>query len=153
MKTFGMALGLALLIAAVAVPAFAYGPGYGWDGGYGPGYYHGYGPGYSNLTPDQLNKLNRLNQKFYNEATALNNDIWAKSDQLDALLNSPNPDSQNVKALQKEIGDLRAKLAERRVQYNSEAQTIVPGAGYAVGYGRGYYGPWMGGGPGYCWNY
>jgi Spy/CpxP family protein refolding chaperone len=154
MKGFGIALGLALLYAAVAVPAFAYGPpACGWGGVYGPGYYQGYGPGYSNLTPDQMNKLDQLNQKFYNETTGLQNELWSKSDQLDALLNSSHPDPQKVKALQKEIGELRARLAEKRAQYNSEAQTIAPGAGYAWGYGRGYYGPWMGNGPGYCWNY
>jgi zinc resistance-associated protein len=163
MKRLGIALGLALLIAAMTSPAFAWGPGCAWGGGYGPGYQQGYGPGYSNLTPDQLSKLDQLNHKFYNETVPLRNELWAKSGQLQAMLNSSNPDPGKVQALQKEIGDLRTKLAQERDQYNLEARKIAPGAGYAWGYGRGYYGPPMGRdygpsyapgyGPGYCWNY
>jgi hypothetical protein len=46
----GLAAGLvgAAVIGGIASSAYAYGPGYGYYGGYAPGYYGGYAPAYSN---------------------------------------------------------------------------------------------------------
>jgi zinc resistance-associated protein len=175
MKRLTMILGIVVLVGAVAVPVFAWGPGWGW-GHHMRGYWGG-GPGYAgtyrSLTSEQRNQLDALNQKFYGEAADLRYQIWAKSSELDSILSSTSPDLEKAKALQKEISDLRAKLDEKELGYELEARKIVPqdqsGPGYAGGYGYGYgrgpgmmgpgygyhmggFGPGMGYGPGACWD-
>jgi zinc resistance-associated protein len=139
-----LGLGLALLIVAMAAPAFASTPVCG--GAYGPGYYQGYGPGYSTLGPNQRSRLDQLNHKFYEETSSLQNEIWAKSGQLDRLRRSSNANPEEVKRLQKEISGLKTKLTEKRGEYNLEARKVNPGARLGSGYDPGY-------GPAYCWNY
>ncbi|MBW1704460.1 MAG: periplasmic heavy metal sensor [Deltaproteobacteria bacterium] len=171
MKRLAIVLGSLMLVAAIAYPVFAWGPGWGrghhmmgpWGGG--PGYPGQYGSGYGNLTREQQSKLDALDKKFYDETNNLRNEMWAKSTELNALLNTPNPDEAKAKALQKEITELRNKLAEKGLAYRLEARKIAPdagpGRGYGSGPGRGHgpgmmgYGPGPGGhgpGPGYCWN-
>ena len=161
MKRLAMIVGVVLLAGAVAAPVFAWGPGWGWGHhmmgywGGNPGYYGGYG----NLSPEQRDQLNALDQKFYDETADLRNQMWTKSSELNAILSSANPDLEKAKTLQKEINDLRSKLDEKRLNYELEARKIAPqeqqGQAYAGG-GYGYhmrgYGPGMGYGPGACWN-
>lgn len=164
-------IGTILLIAAIAAPVLAYGPGWergqrmmGYSGG-GPSYCGQYGRGYENLTEAQRGQLDRLHQKFYDETAQLRNEIWSRSAELNTLLNSSNPDAEKAKALQKEISGLKAKMAEKRINFELEERKISPevrsGRGYSRGYSshmRGYgpstgYGGHMGGyGPGACWN-
>jgi zinc resistance-associated protein len=159
MKRLAMILGIVVLVGAVAVPVFAWGPGWGW-GHHMMGYW-GSGPGYAgsyeNLTSEQRSQLDTLNSKFYDETAGLRNQVWTKNSQLDSILNRPNPDLEKAKALQKEISELRAKLDEKRLSYELEARKIAPqeqlGGAYAGGYGyhMGGFGPGMGYGPGACW--
>ncbi len=169
--------GIALLIAALAIPAFARGPG--WGGGYGgrwgggPGYNcpgYGYGPSGANLTDEQRNKLAELERNFYESTAQLRNQIWAKRGELQTLLNSPNPDPEKARTLRKELSDLQGKMAQERLALNLEERKIDPNAGFGGGYGRGYgrgsgrggfggpcpgggYGRMGGGyGAGGCWN-
>ncbi len=134
------------------------GPGSCWNNGSGFGN-PGYGnPGYGNLTDDQEKQLDELNHKFFDETASLRSDIWKKTNDLNVLLDSPNPDVDKSKALQKELSDLKAKMAEKRLSYDLEARKIAPDARYARrgGYGYGHmmgWGPHMGGyGPGGGWN-
>ena len=61
----------AALVAAVAVPLLAYGPGWGrghhrmgpW--GSGPGYSQQYERGLGNLTEEQRSQLEQLDRKYY----------------------------------------------------------------------------------------
>jgi zinc resistance-associated protein len=186
MKKVGMISGLVLLAALVAYPVLAWGPGWGGGpmmgyGGYGGGPMMGYGgngggpgscwnggrgygnpgygnPAYGNLTDEQEKQLDDLNRKFFDETASLRNDIWKKTNELDVLLDSPNPDVEKSKALQKELSDLRAQMAEKRLSYNLEARKIAPDARNARRGGFGYghmmgWGPHMGGyGPGGGWN-
>ena len=161
-----------VIVAAFAVPLFAHGPGWGrghhtmgrW--GSGPEYRWQYERDYGNLTEEQRNRLEQLDRTFYNETADLRNEIWAKASELNTVLNSPNPDPQKVKSLQREISDLRATLDEKRLSYELEARKITPEQRSGRGYGRDYYGHHMGGygphmgygwhgegyGPGSCWN-
>lgn len=180
MKRLITLFGILVLVGAVAVPVLAHGPGWGrghhmgWGGGPGQGYCGDYGPGASNLTEEQRTKLDTLNKKFYDETAQLRNEMWTKSRELSALLNSANPDAEKARALQKEITGLRAQLAEKRLDFELEERKIAPdtrygsgyGRGYGQGYGRGYghhmggyghhmggSGPHMGGyGQGGCWQ-
>ncbi len=78
------------------------------------------------------------------------------------MLDSSTPDAEKATALQKEISDLKAKMAEKRLSYDLEVRKIAPDTQerrYGRGYGRGYGRSMMGEGPrtggrgqGPCWN-
>ena len=144
MKRLFALLGILVLVGAIAVPVLAHGPGWGrghhmgWGGGPGYGPCGDYGPGASNLTEEQRSKLETLHKKFYDETAQLRNEKWTKSRELRALLNSPNPDADKARALQKEISGLRSQLAEKRLDFELEERKIAPDAHYGYGYGRGY---------------
>jgi zinc resistance-associated protein len=156
MKKIATLTAMIVLVVALAVPALAQGPGWG-RGRYvqaGPGYcpYYGgaYGGSWTNLTEEQRQQLNQLYQKFFDQTAQLRSQLWAKQSELNALLNTSNPDPGKAKALQKEISDLRAKISQERINLTLEARKISPEAGYGSGwgYGRGF-GPMHGGfGPG-----
>lgn len=172
MKRLASVLGIALLVGAMAVPVFAWGPRWGmghhmmghWGGG--PGYSWNDGPRYDNLTEEQRTRLEKLYQEFNDETARLRNELRAKTGDLNTLLSLSNPDTEKARALQKEISGLRTKLAEKRLNFRLEARKINPEARFGWGYGRGGYGPSMRGyapatgygqhmegyGPGYCWN-
>jgi zinc resistance-associated protein len=161
-------LGIVLLIGALAVPVYAlahdWGSGHHMMGSWGRGGY--YGRGYGNITEEQRSQLAQLDRKFYDETANLRDEIWTKSDELNALLNSPNPDLEKAKSLQKEIGDLRTALGAKRLNYALEARKINPDLRFGRAYGMGYYGRHMEGygpgmgygwhrggyGPGSCWD-
>ncbi len=157
MKKTVTILGTLLFAVAIAIPLFAHHPPWGRGhhmmgyGGGGPGWCRPYGGGYDILTEEQRSQLDRLHQKFYDATAQLRNEIWAKSLELNTLLNSPNPDAEKAKALQKEISDLRAKLAQERIDFELEVRKLAPKGYYGRGYSRGC-GWHMGGyGPGACW--
>jgi Spy/CpxP family protein refolding chaperone len=162
--------GIAFLVAALALPAFARGPGWGggpgrWGGGPGYDCPNYYGPSGANLTDEQRNKLTELGRNFYDSTAQLRNQIWTKRSELRTLMSSPNIEQEKARALQKEISDLQAKMAQERLNFAVEERKINPdarfGGGYGGGYGRGMgpgpgmgYGRHMGGGygPRGCWN-
>jgi Spy/CpxP family protein refolding chaperone len=168
MKRLITVLGVVFLIGAFAMPAVAHGPGYGKGPGTGPGWGPGAkgnwggGPGYcwdegratGNLSSEQGDKLNALYRKFHDDTAQVRSDLWNKSGELNRLFNSENPDAEKVKALQKEISDLRAKMAQARIDLELEERKIAPEGTYGRGmrgYGPGMrgYGPGMRGyGPG-----
>jgi zinc resistance-associated protein len=143
--------GVVLLIAALAYPAFARGPG--WGGG--PGGNWGGGPGncpnypgvQDNLTDAQRNQLTELGRKFFDSTAQIRSQMWAKRGEFQAVMSGPNPDPEKAKALQKELSDLRAKMAQERLAYSLEERKINPDARFQGGFGGGY-GRGMGGGRG-----
>ena len=106
--------------------------------GSGPNDCYGYQRGYENLTKEQRSQLEELDRKFYKETAELTNEILAKSADLNTLLNSSNPDPEKVKALQRELSDLRATLDEKWLSYELEIRKINPEPRSGSGYGRGY---------------
>jgi len=152
---------VALLIGALAVPVVAWSHGrvrgHHMMGPWGstPGHGWGHERGYGDITKEQRSQLEQLDRKFHDETADLRNEIWKKSAELNTLLNSSNPDLEKVKALQRELSDLRAKMDEKYLTYELEARKVIPerrsGGRYGMGYGHhmGGYGPHMGYG---CWN-
>jgi len=152
MKKFATMMGILLMTGIMAQTAFAYGPGWGcgrgqpmmgyWEGG------PGYGSPYAHLTEEQQSKLDNLAGKIYSETVNLRNRIWSKKAELNALLDAQTPDAEKAKALQKEISDLKAELAEKRLENALEARKIAPGVRlggvYGPRFGKGPYGPGMG---------
>ncbi len=144
MKKLTSILGITMLVAALSVPVFAWAHGWGrgqynmgYQGGC-PGYETEYGKGYGNLTEDQREKLEKIGRAFYKENDQVRNKIWSKSQELNGLLNSSNPDADKAKALQKEISELRSKLDQARINFKLEAGKINPDARFGEKYGRGY---------------
>lgn len=159
MKRLTTILGVALLVAALTVPVFAWGHGWGRGDhmmgprGSTPGHGWGHERGYGDVTKEQRSQLEDLDRKFHDETADLRNEICKKSAELNTLLNSPDP--EKVKILQKELSDLRDTMDEKWLNYHLEARKINPELRSSEGYGRGY-GHHMGGygsGMGYgCWN-
>jgi zinc resistance-associated protein len=115
-------IGIGILVAVLAVPVTVLARGWGYGGGHmmgnwgmGPGSMMNYGPGNQTLTPEQRTQLEQLDRKFYDETADMRKDLWNKSTELNALLNTTDPDLDKVKALNKEINDLRrSKRSTRR---------------------------------------
>ncbi|MEW6667942.1 MAG: Spy/CpxP family protein refolding chaperone [Thermodesulfobacteriota bacterium] len=155
-----------LVVTALAMPALARGPGWGrGQGGYGPGYGNcpGYGAWDQNLTDEQRAQIDALHKKFFDSTATLRSQVWAKQGELQAIMSSPNPDVEKAKALQKDLSNLRAQMAQERLSLQLEERKINPDArfgGWGRGHGRGGPGPGMrygrgmmgGYGPGGCWN-
>lgn len=129
--------GILVVVGLLAVPVFAQRGGWGkWSGG--PGSCWRGGGSYGNLTESQYVELDKLEQKFFNDTAKLREQIWAKSEELGLLLNTPNPDLEDAKTLQKELSELRGKMDEKRLDFEVEARKIAPNSSYASGWGRGY---------------
>ena len=161
MKKLTMIIGILALIGLVAIPVMAWGPhwvrGHHMMGYYGDSPWYGSNY-YSNMTSEQRSKLDILDREYYDETKELRDQVWAKSEELDSVLESTDPDLDKAKALQKEIRELRTKLDEKTLTYELESRKIVPdrqsGYGYGNRWGRhmGSYGYGMRFGSGYCWN-
>jgi zinc resistance-associated protein len=136
MKGIIKIMGVALLVTAIAIPVWAGGER-GMVRGKGM---RGFGGGefpQSNLTPEQQTQMRELHKKYLDEISEMRNEMMKKSIDLNSALNGSKPDAKKAKAIQKEISDLRAKLAQARIDYIIEAKKINPDARFG--------GPGMGG--------
>jgi zinc resistance-associated protein len=157
-----------LVIAAVlgiGVTSFAgwgrgyWGSGYHMGAGYGMHRGWGYGgQGYpSDLSDEEIARLDKERQDFYEATANLRETLYQKELELRSELAKPEPDAQKAAALQKEISDLESQLDQKRVEHRIKMQKENPGffAGGERGYRRG--GPGMGMGRGFygrgggCW--
>jgi hypothetical protein len=171
---------LGLGATAIAGPGWGRGKHRGWGGpdacpgyGYGPAaeYGRGYGPGYgarSELTEEQLQKLETERESFRKDTEPLRNELYAKEMELRSELAQEKPDVKKAAELQQEISNLSAQLDQKRLEHMIRVKEIHPnaGAGFRGGKGRGKgYGPGYGGGRGgrmgygpggygggYCWR-
>lgn len=155
MKRLLVILGSIVLIGAIAYPVSAWGPGWGRGHpmGYGgPGYCWNYDRGSGALTETQRSQLDDLYQKFYDKTAALRNQIWTKSGELDTLLGTSSPDPEKVRALQREISELKTKMEKERIDLELEARKITPRGSYIRDHRRAHRWHRGGYGPGGCWN-
>lgn len=165
MKRTAVVVGLVGALVLMASAAFAWGPG--WGRGFGP---YGYGPGYglglpvSNLTADQIAKIDKIRSDRYAEMTKLRTELWTKGTELRALYREPALDRAKIAAKQKEIAALQAEMQEKALaaraavaevltpEQRAQLPAVGPGMGPGFGPGRGFgprmgYGPPMGFGP------
>jgi len=132
MKGLITALGIVILAGAIALPAYAHGPdrGKGYYGkghrGGGPGQRWQHSLGHENLTEEQRSQLQKLHQDFYDKTANLRIEVMSKRAELGILLNTSNPDAEKAKALQKEISDLKAQLAQEMINFQLGARKIAP---------------------------
>jgi zinc resistance-associated protein len=139
MKKLVTILGILVLVGVLTAPVFAHRWGRGGNYG-GPGSCLSESGEYGNLAESQRTELEKLEQSFFNDTAKLRDEIWSKSAELNTALNANDPDAAKVRTLQREISALKAKMSEKRVNFELEARKIAPNARYSRGYGRGYAG-------------
>ena len=89
-----------------------------------------HGGGMAKLTDEQKEKLEKAHKKFLDDTTGLRNDLRTKVTELENLFSSPEPDLTKARAIQKEISDLDAKIAQKRIDLRVEQLKINPDARY-----------------------
>jgi zinc resistance-associated protein len=154
-------------IAATSFAGWGRGGGRGWGGNcWGPGSGYGSrgygGQGYqSNLSEEEMNKLNQERQAFFEATSDLREKLYQKELELRSELAKPEPDAKKAAGLQKEISSLESELDQKRLEQRIKMRKEFPRSGYQ-GYGYGPRGRGMGrgmygggdcyGGGGGCWN-
>lgn len=173
MKNLGKVIIVVAIIGILTYAATAFaGGGRGWGAGYCGGQGSGWaqrgyaGPGYqSNLSDEEITKLNEERQAFFEETSELREDLYQKKLALKAELAKKDPDAKVAVSLQKQIseleGELDQKRVEQRIKMKKENPEIFSGRGYGYGgRGKGYggrgmgqgMGPGFGGRGGACWQ-
>ena len=123
-----------------------WGQGSGWgQRGYGPSGNQG------NLSNEQITRLDKERQAFFEETRNLRENLYQKELELRSELAKADPDAQKAAGLQAEISDLAAQLDQKRIDHRIKMQKDNPeffaGRGYGKGgrgMGRGLYGQGMG---------
>ncbi len=159
MKRSIILLGIGILITTFVVSVYAHGPGRGRGGGYamGGGYHmmdswNGGDSGYREFTENERNAMEQLERRFYETTADPRNRLGSKEAELDALLNVRKPDFEKAKTVQREISALRARLEEKRVEYEIEARRIAPNRMSSYyDHHMDEYGSGRGTGAGPCW--
>jgi Spy/CpxP family protein refolding chaperone len=127
-KKIATTVGILVVIAALAIPVFAY------DRGRGKGTGAGFGPegrqapcweAIPNFTTEQSAKLKELREQRDKDILPLKNELIAKRAELRNLWLQSNPDEAAIKAKHQEINDLRAKLQDVMTEYRLEAGKIL----------------------------
>ena len=142
-KTRGIIVLTVVAIFGLTTLAFAgWGRGYGHmmrDGDRGMGYHHrdGYGQGgyYSNLSEDEIAKLEQQRAGFLKATDKTRQKLYEKELALRSELAKENPDTSKASSLQSEISRLQSDLDQKRLDYEIQTRKSVPN--YDRG-GRGY---------------
>lgn len=129
--------GITLLVMALAIPVFAWGPGMP---GMGPGFGPGFGRNYDNrpnLSTEQQEQLDELMKNFDDKTADARNEIMKKQIDLNAEINRDEPDLKKAKAIQKDINELQAKISNAQLEFIIEAKKINPDMPFGKGRGMG----------------
>ena len=155
-------IGIIVAIVLVGGWALAHSP-WGKKGFGGPGYGREYL--HSKLSPEQREKLQAQEQKFYEDTAELRGELHQMRLELRGLWIDPKADPEKIKAKEKELFELQRRIQEKALEYRLAIRELLPEEvigkgpwGYGMGYGphhrRGYMGG-PGSGRGYgggsCW--
>lgn len=131
------ALGIILAITLVGGWAFAHGP---W-GARGYGYPAcGYGYRYSKLTPEQREKLQAQEEKYYRDTEDLRRDLYQKRLDLRKLWVDPKADSERIRAKQKEVFEVERRLQDKAFDHRMALRDLIPEGELGLGPGGYDYG-------------
>jgi zinc resistance-associated protein len=111
-----------LIIIAISSIAFSQGFGRG-KGRYGM---MNQSPIASDLTQEQIEKLQSLQLEFDKETLSLRNDIITKRLEIQKLWSADNLDENAIIAKEKEMMELRNQMQEKRLKYNINLAKILP---------------------------
>ncbi len=110
------------------------GPGMGAGGG-GMGMGCGMGPGMGgmmfhsldqlNLSNEQWSKVQSLRDAHMKEVMPTQNQLFAKNNELRLLWNQINPDGAQVKAKEKELGELQMQMREKATQLMLDVRKVL----------------------------
>jgi Spy/CpxP family protein refolding chaperone len=157
MKKMLVTIGMVGVMALTAATAFAWGPGMGR--GFGPN------PGMAdvNLSPEQVEKIQKIQADRYAEMAPVRTEMFTKRTELQNLFREPVLDQAKIVAKQKEMTTLQAQMQvkalatrtavaetltpEQRAQMPAFGPGMGPGAGSERGMRRMMMGPRMGFGP------
>jgi hypothetical protein len=162
-KILSMAAFLIVVMAAGASADMGRGYGYRGQMHQGSGWHHGgYGaPGsgaFGNLSEEDIKKLDEERKVFFEATKDLRREVYQKRLELASEMARQNPDAARATAIQKEISDTKAQLAQKHMDHIFRVRKINPdlGMGFSggghMGFGmrhRGMMGP---GGYGYQGN-
>jgi len=128
-----------MLIATIAIlfsgiyASADWGRGYGHHRGMhqGQGWHHrGYGgPGsgaFDNLSEDEIKKLDAERTAFFEATKDLRRKVYQKRLELASELAKENPDAATAAALQKEISDFKAQMAQKHLEHLLRVRKINP---------------------------
>ena len=163
MNNFGKAVIVLAIVGVVGLAATSFadwgrgGGGNCWRSddqrGGGPYGYQG------NLSDEDLDRLSKERQAFFEDTSELRQQIYQKDLELRSEMAKKDPDANKAGAIQKEISDLKGQLDQKRINHRIKMQKENPdffaGRGYGRGYGQGFRGRGMGRGfsgrGGGCW--
>ncbi|MFH1122656.1 MAG: hypothetical protein V1758_03240 [Pseudomonadota bacterium] len=142
MKKLAVILGIVLAATAFTFPAYAMGGGMGGGGMMGNSgsdlmdwFRQGQNrSGYAGPAAEERKQIGAVDRQHQEDTVYLKYQIETKEKELDALLNSTNPDMEKVRALHRDIRDLRAESVQEQRRYEVEAGRMNPR------YGSGSYG-------------
>ncbi len=134
MKKIAIITATIMLIVAAAYPVFARGGGRGW-GKYIGGSFGGpcYSSRIQDLTDEQKTGLEELELDFVESTAELRNQLKTKKREMNKALSETEPDLENLKSMQENISELKAEMAQKRLDYELGARKIVPGIGEKAG--------------------
>ena len=157
MKSFAKVvtvLAIAGIVGFAATSFAGWGRGGGNCGGQGSGWgQRGVAPsGYQgNLSEDQITRLDKERQAFFEETRNLRGNLYQKELELRSELAKAGPDAQKAGDLQAEVSNLTAQLHQKRIAHRIKMKKENPeffaGRGYGKGgrgMGRGSHGSGMG---------
>ena len=159
MRKLAIIAAMFMTLSTFALPVYAMGMGGGMGGSgmmgsIGSGLHDWFqrgrnGSGYNNPSGQQDQQMRQLEQQHNEDSAYLKYQIQMKEKELDALLQSPNPDVEKVRTLHKGIQELRAEAAQEQRNYERQAGRMNSG-GYGSGdrSGGSSYGPAGGRGTG-----
>jgi len=116
------------------------GDGYGYRMGYG---YYGRNQG---LSDEQIEKLSRAREAFFNASSEIRDEIYQKRLDINRELSKEHPNADKLRVIQKDLSGLESELDQKRLAHELEIKKILPesGSGYSgQGYGRGFGGRHM----------
>lgn len=163
MKIICLAVCLPLIMTVGASADMGRSYGYRGPMHHGPGWHHG---GYdasgwgsfSNLSEEDARKLEEEQQAFFEDTKDLRRQVYQKRLELASEMARQDPDAARAAAIQREISNTIAQLAQKHLEHLFRVRKINPDLGMGF-MGRGHWGSGMmhpgmmgGGGPGFWGN-
>jgi len=90
-----------------------------------------------NLSDEQITRLDKERQAFFEETRNLREDLYQKELELRSELAKEDPDAQKAAGLQAEVSELTAQLDQKRIDHRIKMQKENPEFFADRGYGKG----------------
>jgi len=133
--------GFLMIIMAAGVSAdMGRGSGYRGQGHHGPGWHHGgYGASgrgaFSNLSEEDIKKLDEERKAFFEDTKDLRREVYQKRLELASEMAKQNPEVTRAAAIQKKISETKAQLAQKHLDHLFRVRKINPDLGMGFGGG------------------